>query len=182
MCRCWMSSNFQHMHVVSYITTMAFPCLVILCNSCILGLVVFKLWGIRGGDGGIESRRGWKKMNKEKVSRLWKDCATVLGLSCVLGLPWGLMTTTFSLPGIYLFTILNSLQGQYACDPHIQYAPCFYDVLENSQPLLSLQVSWCSCGLWLWPVSLDLTITPRPETLALLRKWWQPASITNIHS
>ncbi|XP_071346057.1 adhesion G-protein coupled receptor G1-like isoform X2 [Trachinotus anak] len=108
---CWMSSNFQHMHVVSYITTMAFPCLVILCNSCILGLVVFKLWGIRGGDGGIESRRGWKKMNKEKVSRLWKDCATVLGLSCVLGLPWGLMTTTFSLPGIYLFTILNSLQG-----------------------------------------------------------------------
>lgn len=105
-------------HPVSYVTTMALPCLVILCNSCMLGLVVFKLQGIRGGSRGTESVSDWKKMNREKGTRLWKDCATVLGLSCVLGLPWGLMSTTYiSLPGIYVFTILNSLQGQYVHDP-----------------------------------------------------------------
>lgn len=109
----------EQTHVVSYITTVAFPSLVVLCNSCMLGLVVFKLWGLRGGRGGSSS---WNKMNKEKGTRLWKDCATVVGLSCVLGLPWGFTATTYiSLPGIYIFTILNSLQGQYVHDPHTQH-------------------------------------------------------------
>ncbi|KAL3066029.1 hypothetical protein OYC64_016049 [Pagothenia borchgrevinki] len=107
---CWMSSQFPQMPLVSYVTTMAFPCLVILCNFCMLGLVVFKLWRLRAGGGSS----GWKKMNREKGIRLWKDSATVLGLSCVLGLPWGLAGTTYiSLSGIYLFTILNSLQGLF---------------------------------------------------------------------
>ncbi|XP_054473920.1 adhesion G protein-coupled receptor G3-like [Anoplopoma fimbria] len=108
---CWMSSSRL---LVSYVTTVAFPCLVILCNSCMLGLVVFKLWGLRAGTGGAESGGGSKKMNREKWIKLWKDCATVLGLSFVLGLPWGLASTTYiSLPGIYAFTILNSLQGVF---------------------------------------------------------------------
>ncbi|XP_034535401.1 adhesion G protein-coupled receptor G3-like isoform X2 [Notolabrus celidotus] len=108
---CWISSDFNQHLVVIYITTVALPCLVILCNSCMMGLVVFKLWGVRrSGEGG----GGWQKMNKEKGSRLWKDCATVLGLSWVLGLPWGLGSTTYvSLAGIYVFTILNSLQGVF---------------------------------------------------------------------
>ncbi|XP_070766374.1 adhesion G-protein coupled receptor G1-like [Enoplosus armatus] len=111
---CWMSSNFPHRLLVSYITTVAFPCLVVLCNSCMLGLVVFKLWRLRAGSGGSESTSSWKKMNKEKGTQLWKDCATVLGLSCVLGLSWGFASTTYiSLPGIYVFTILNSLQGVF---------------------------------------------------------------------
>ncbi|CAK6962026.1 adhesion G-protein coupled receptor G5-like [Scomber scombrus] len=105
---CWMSSKFPQRLLVSYITTVAFPCVVILYNTCMLGLVVFKLWGLRAGDS------GWNKMNREKGSRLWKDCATVLGLSFVLGLPWGLASTTYSsLPGLYIFTILNSLQGVF---------------------------------------------------------------------
>ncbi|XP_044037500.1 adhesion G-protein coupled receptor G1-like [Siniperca chuatsi] len=111
---CWMSSEFPQRLLVSYITTLAFPCLVILCNSCMLGLVVVKLRQLRGGRRGTESTSGWKKMNREKATKLWKDCATVLGLSCVLGLPWGLASTTYiSLPGIYVFTILNSLQGVF---------------------------------------------------------------------
>ncbi|XP_063737790.1 adhesion G-protein coupled receptor G1-like isoform X2 [Eleginops maclovinus] len=105
---CWMSSKFPHRLLVSYVTTVAFPSLVILCNICMLGLVVFKLWRLRARGGGSS---GWKKMNRE---RLWKDCTTVLGLSCVLGLPWGLASTTYiSYSGIYLFTILNSLQGVF---------------------------------------------------------------------
>ncbi|XP_041831984.1 adhesion G-protein coupled receptor G1-like isoform X2 [Melanotaenia boesemani] len=110
---CWMSSDFPQRLLVGYIT-MAFLCLVILYNSCMLGLVVFKLWRIRAGRGGYESSSDWKKMQKEKGPRLWKDCATVLGLSWVLGLPWGVASSTYlnvPLPGIYLFTILNSLQG-----------------------------------------------------------------------
>lgn len=117
-----MSSNFAHWHLVSYITTMAFPCLVILCNCCMLVVVVSKLWLLRRRHCRVESSSIWKKMNKEKGSRLWKDCATVVGLSFVLGLPWALAATTYiSLTGIYVFTVLNSLQGQYPCDPHLQY-------------------------------------------------------------
>ncbi|XP_056267970.1 adhesion G-protein coupled receptor G1-like isoform X1 [Pseudoliparis swirei] len=104
---CWMSS---HRLSVSYVTIVAFPCLVILCNSCMLGLVVFKLWRLRTGSRGGSS----KKMNREKWMKLWRDCATVLGLSFVLGLPWGLASTTYvSLAGIYVFTVLNSLQGVF---------------------------------------------------------------------
>ncbi|AWP02011.1 putative G-protein coupled receptor 56-like [Scophthalmus maximus] len=105
---CWMSNQFPQRLVVSYITTVAFPCLVILYNSCMLGLVVFKLWSVRRGSG------DWKTGNSEGGTRLWKDGVTVLGLSWVLGLPWGLAATTYiSLPGIYVFTILNSLQGVF---------------------------------------------------------------------
>ncbi|XP_028999841.1 adhesion G-protein coupled receptor G1-like [Betta splendens] len=106
---CWMSSQFpQKLNVVSYITVVGFPSLVILCNSCMLGVVVFKLWGLRRAYG------GWNKTHKEKGTTLWKDCATVVGLSFVLGLPWGLTATTYvSLAGIYIFTVLNSLQGVF---------------------------------------------------------------------
>ncbi|XP_040898551.1 adhesion G-protein coupled receptor G1-like isoform X2 [Toxotes jaculatrix] len=108
---CWMKTEFPQRLVVSYVTTVAFPCLVIVYNSCMLGVVVFKLWGLRKGS---ESSSVWKKVNREKRTTLLKDCATVLGLSCVLGLPWGLASTTyFSLLGIYVFTILNSLQGVF---------------------------------------------------------------------
>ncbi len=182
-CRCWISSQFPQGLAVSYVTTVAFPCLVILVNSCMLGLVVFKIWLLRGGSRGTDSTSGWKKMNRGKETRLLKDCATVLGLSCVLGLPWGLASTTYiSLAGIYVFTILNSLQGQYVHDPHTKYALCLYDLLEEFTIILfSSQVYLCSCGLWLWPVSLDQTITPQSETPPP-RKSWLPVSVTDIHS
>ncbi|XP_061609499.1 adhesion G protein-coupled receptor G3-like [Phyllopteryx taeniolatus] len=103
---CWISSKFRHRRAVTFATTVAFPCLVVLFNSCMLGLVIFKLWRLRGGGG--------TKGGREKASRLWKDCVTVLGLSCVLGLPFGLLSITYvSLTGIYIFTTLNLLQGVF---------------------------------------------------------------------
>ncbi|XP_061133441.1 adhesion G protein-coupled receptor G3-like isoform X1 [Syngnathus typhle] len=103
---CWMNNKFIHRQAVIYATTMVFPCLVVVFNSCMLGLVVFKLWRLRAGGGPNGAR--------EKTSRLWKDCVTVLGLSCVLGLPFGLSSATYvSLPGIYIFTVLNSVQGAF---------------------------------------------------------------------
>ncbi|CAI5646263.1 unnamed protein product [Oreochromis niloticus] len=114
---CWISSDFQSRRpLVSYITTVAFPLLVVLFNACMLGLVVCKMWKLRSDDKKMNfgSSSDWKEINKEKRKRLWKDCLTVLGLSCVLGLPWGLASTTYvSLTGIYIFTILNSLQGVF---------------------------------------------------------------------
>lgn len=113
MSRCWISGKSeQKLLVVSYITTVAFPFLVVVFNACMLGLVVFKMLDLRRGDRSFGSSSDWKKINKERKKRLWKDCVTVLGLSCVLGLPWGLASTTYvSLAGIYIFTVLNSLQG-----------------------------------------------------------------------
>lgn len=112
---CWMNSEFPKKHLItSYITTVAFPSLVVLFNACVMGLVVFKLWGIRRGSGGFGNNTGWKKTNKNKGWNLWKDSVKVLGLSLVLGLPWGLTSITYvSLPGIYVFTIFNCFQGVF---------------------------------------------------------------------
>ncbi|XP_026570201.1 adhesion G-protein coupled receptor G1-like [Pseudonaja textilis] len=46
----------------------------------------------------------------------WGYVVMLLGLSCVLGIPWGLVffavaSGTFKLVAVYLFTIINSLQG-----------------------------------------------------------------------
>lgn len=108
--RCWISSQFPQSTLVSFITTVALPFLVVLFNLCMVCLVVFKLCGLRK-----RSRGGWKKAGDDGGwSRLRRDGATVLGLSCVLGLPWGLAGLTYvSTAGIYSFTVLNSLQGPY---------------------------------------------------------------------
>lgn len=71
-------------------------------------VIVVKMWRLK--LRGVQSGK--------RMRRLWKDCATLLGLSVVLGLPWGLAFSTYgplSLPGIYLFTTLNAFQGK--CTP-----------------------------------------------------------------
>ncbi|XP_024274428.1 adhesion G-protein coupled receptor G1 isoform X1 [Oncorhynchus tshawytscha] len=96
---CWISSATDSPGVVvSYITVSGYLGLVFLFNTAMLGVVVVKLWGQRG------------------EGRMWKDWATVLGLSCVLGVPWGLAFCTYgplSLPGLYLFSIFNCFQGVF---------------------------------------------------------------------
>ena len=98
-CRCWISSATDSPGVVvSYVTESGYLGQVFLFNTAMLGVVVMKLWGQRG------------------KGRMWKDWATFLGLSCVLGVPWGLAFCTYgplSLPGLYLFSIFNCFQGQY---------------------------------------------------------------------
>uniref|UniRef100_A0A4W5JPB3 Adhesion G protein-coupled receptor G3 n=1 Tax=Hucho hucho TaxID=62062 RepID=A0A4W5JPB3_9TELE len=96
---CWISSATDSPGVVvSYITVSGYLGLVFLFNTAMLGVVVVKIWGQRG------------------KGRMWKDWATVLGLSCVLGVPWGLAFCTYgplSLPGLYLFSIFNCFQGVF---------------------------------------------------------------------
>lgn len=106
--RCWLSSNFPQLQLVYYITTVTIPSLVVLSNCCLLVLVVFKLRSLRREGGS-----SWRSMCKDRGSQLVKDCTTVLGLSCVLGITWGFTSTTYvSIPAMYIFTVLNSLQGQ----------------------------------------------------------------------
>lgn len=43
----------------------------------------------------------------------WKSILTVLGLSSLVGMTWGLaVLTPLGLSTVYIFTLLNSLQGE----------------------------------------------------------------------
>ncbi|XP_061922188.1 adhesion G protein-coupled receptor G3-like [Entelurus aequoreus] len=108
---CWMSSESTHMKAVILVTSVVFPSLVVLFNSCMLALVVCKL---RAGGGWQKKAKGGGGGGGGGGGRLWKDSVSVVALSCLLGLPWGLLSTTYvSQAGIYLFTLLNSLQGVF---------------------------------------------------------------------
>ncbi|KAK2869485.1 hypothetical protein Q7C36_001356 [Tachysurus vachellii] len=96
---CWITNK-----IVSYITVNGYLGLVLLFNTAIMAVTVVKMWQLklRGVQTG------------SRLRRLWKDWAILLGISVVLGLPWGLAFCTYgplSLPGIYLFTIINAFQG-----------------------------------------------------------------------
>lgn len=97
---CWITSKTGN-----YITVNGYLGLVLLFNTVIMVITVSRMWQLK--LQGVQSGN--------KMRRLWKDCATLLGLSVVLGLPWGLAFSThgpLSLPGIYLFTFLNAFQGK----------------------------------------------------------------------
>ncbi|KAJ7985812.1 hypothetical protein DPEC_G00344350 [Dallia pectoralis] len=99
---CWISSPKV---MVSYVTVTGYLGLVILFNTAMLVVVMMKLL----------SQKAKRALYQER-SRIWKDCVTVLGLSCVLGIPWGLAFCTYgplSIIGLYLFSIFNSFQGVF---------------------------------------------------------------------
>ncbi|CAL8404481.1 unnamed protein product [Boreogadus saida] len=112
---CWIKNMDGTPHI--YILMWTYMGLMLLFNSAMLALVVAKLWTMRrtsiGFSRGISSSDNKWKLDKEKRSRLCKDLATVMGLSCVLGLAWSSSSITYSDLGLYLFTILNSLQGVF---------------------------------------------------------------------
>ncbi|KAM9289547.1 adhesion G-protein coupled receptor G5 [Morus bassanus] len=90
---CWLTSLPAHY------ATLCYAGLILLFNTLVLGRVVM-----------ILQRIGWQK------GQARKDCATVLGLTCLLGTTWGLAFFSFGvfrIPQLYLFTILNSLQGLF---------------------------------------------------------------------
>lgn len=100
LCSCWITNK-----TVSYITVNGYLGLVLLFNTVIMVVIVLKLWQLK-----------WQGVQTgNRLRRLWKDWASMLGLSVVLGLPWGLAFSTYGplgLLGIYLFTTLNAFQGK----------------------------------------------------------------------
>ncbi|NXX82558.1 AGRG5 protein, partial [Urocolius indicus] len=89
--RCWLTSSPAHS------ATLCYAGLILLFNTLVLGRVLVILRRIRQHKG--QARKDW---------------VTVLGLTCLLGTTWGLAFFSFGIfliPQLYLFTILNSLQG-----------------------------------------------------------------------
>ncbi|XP_066569743.1 adhesion G protein-coupled receptor G3 isoform X2 [Amia ocellicauda] len=97
---CWISDKTVH-----YITIIGYFSVIALFNTVMLSIVAAKL-----------CRRRQSSLPHERRQQLWKDCPTVLGLSCVLGLPWALGFFGYGpmqLIILYLFTIFNSFQGLF---------------------------------------------------------------------
>ncbi|XP_056121762.1 adhesion G protein-coupled receptor G3, partial [Rhinichthys klamathensis goyatoka] len=96
---CWVTTP-----IVSYITVNGYLGLVLLFNMAMLAVVLGKMRQLRSQALQV----------KDHQRRAWKDWVSLLGLCCVLGVPWGLAFFThgpLSLTSLYVFTILNSFQG-----------------------------------------------------------------------
>ncbi|XP_035754735.1 adhesion G protein-coupled receptor G3 isoform X10 [Egretta garzetta] len=97
--RCWITSKHVLVH---YITNCGYFGLIFLFNMAIFGVVTWKscyLQGMGAAQGGHKA---------------WKVALVAVGLFCLLGATWALAFLTYSTssaPILYLFTILNSLQG-----------------------------------------------------------------------
>ncbi|XP_038661926.1 adhesion G-protein coupled receptor G2-like [Scyliorhinus canicula] len=86
---CWITNNIVH-----YVTNVAYFILVFLGNTTMLIVVCVKVVRLKGGDK--------------------KSIFTVLGLTCLLGITYGIAFFSYgpqSVPVLYLFCILNPLQG-----------------------------------------------------------------------
>ncbi|NWX91358.1 AGRG5 protein, partial [Nothoprocta ornata] len=89
--RCWLTNRAAHY------STLCFAGLVLLFNTVVLLAVVRML-----------------RNSRQQKGMARKDWATVLGLTCLLGTTWLLAFFNFGMffvAQLYLFTILNSLQG-----------------------------------------------------------------------
>ncbi|KAJ7985810.1 hypothetical protein DPEC_G00344330 [Dallia pectoralis] len=97
---CWITNiTFFYSVNLSYFT------IIFVINSGILLTVV--TWICQLKHYGSMQKAGDR-------GRVWKDCITVLGLTCLLGITWGLAFLSsgyYNLAILYLFTIFNTLQG-----------------------------------------------------------------------
>ncbi|NWZ80442.1 AGRG3 protein, partial [Poecile atricapillus] len=96
---CWITSKHLLVH---YITNCGYFGLVFLFNVAVFGVVTQKSCSLQG-TGAVQ---GYHKP--------WKVALVAAGLFCLLGATWALAFLTYgisSTPVLYLFTILNSLQG-----------------------------------------------------------------------
>ncbi|NXB20899.1 AGRG3 protein, partial [Rhagologus leucostigma] len=96
---CWITSKHLLVH---YITNCGYFGLIFLFNMAVFGVVTQKSCSLQG-TGAVQ---GYRKP--------WKVALVAAGLFCLLGATWALAFLTYgisSMPVLYLFTILNSLQG-----------------------------------------------------------------------
>ncbi|XP_029353731.1 adhesion G-protein coupled receptor G1-like [Echeneis naucrates] len=86
---------------VKMVTTLGGFCLVFVFNVIMLVVTVRRVLTFRNSS-------------KRDSAQVMQDICTLLGITTLLGLPWGLIFFSFgqlTTPGIYAFCILNSLQG-----------------------------------------------------------------------
>ncbi|NWS67429.1 AGRG3 protein, partial [Crotophaga sulcirostris] len=96
---CWITSKYLLVH---YITNCGYFSLIFLFNVAVFGVVTQKSCCLQG-TGVVQGDR-----------KAWKVALVAMGLFSLLGATWALAFLTHgtsSAPVLYLFTILNSLQG-----------------------------------------------------------------------
>ncbi|XP_036131284.1 adhesion G protein-coupled receptor G3 [Molossus molossus] len=97
---CW----FHEKTAVSalYVTVHGYFLVTFLFSAVVLGLVAWKIFTLPSAMAGKERRQNWKKV------------LTLLGLSSLVGMTWGLaILTPLGLSTIYIFAVLNSFQGVF---------------------------------------------------------------------
>ncbi|XP_060041465.1 adhesion G protein-coupled receptor G3 isoform X2 [Erinaceus europaeus] len=96
---CWFSETTQS---ARYITVHGYFLVTFLCSAMVLGLVAWKIFTLSSTTAGKEQGQSWKGV------------LTVLGLSSLVGMTWGLaILTPLGLPATYAFALFNSLQGVF---------------------------------------------------------------------
>ncbi|XP_074516620.1 adhesion G-protein coupled receptor G2-like isoform X1 [Sebastes fasciatus] len=89
---------------VKMVTTVGVFGLVFLFNITMLGVTIRRVVGLRQT----------KEFGQSERNRAKRDICTLLGVTTLLGITWGLVFFSFghlTIPGLYLFCILNTLQG-----------------------------------------------------------------------
>ncbi|KFQ83224.1 putative G-protein coupled receptor 97, partial [Phoenicopterus ruber ruber] len=119
---CWITSKYLLVH---YITNCGYFGLIFLFNMAVFGVVTQKSCCLQG-TGAVQRDR-----------KAWKVALVAMGLFCLLGVTWApafLIYGTSSAPAIYLFTILNSLQGIFI---FIWLVILYYPKMEETAGSLS---------------------------------------------
>lgn len=96
---CWITSKYLLVH---YITNCGYFGLIFLFNMAVFGVVTQKICCLQD-TGTVQGDRN-----------TWKVALVAMGLFCLLGATWALVFLTHGTSStfmLYLFTILNSLQG-----------------------------------------------------------------------
>ncbi|NXN85586.1 AGRG3 protein, partial [Bombycilla garrulus] len=96
---CWITSKHLLVH---YITNCGYFGLIFLFNMAVFGVVTQKSCSLQG-TGAVQGHR-----------KPWKVALVAAGLFCLLGATWALAFLTYGISSaavLYLFTVLNSLQG-----------------------------------------------------------------------
>ncbi|KAK1330676.1 hypothetical protein QTO34_010876 [Cnephaeus nilssonii] len=85
-----------------YATVHGYFLVTFLFSAVVLGLLAWKIFTLSSATAGKEQRRHWKGV------------LTLLGLSSLVGMTWGLaILTPLGLATIYIFALFNSLQGVF---------------------------------------------------------------------
>lgn len=94
---CWF-----HKETALYITVHGYFLITFLFNTVVLGLVAWKIFTLSSATAGKEQGQSWKSV------------LTILGLSSLVGMTWGLsILTPLALSTVYVFAVFNSLQGVF---------------------------------------------------------------------
>ncbi|XP_007946236.1 adhesion G protein-coupled receptor G3 [Orycteropus afer afer] len=94
---CWF-----HKKTALYITVHGYFLITFLFSAVVLGLVAWKIFTLSSVTAGKEQGPNWKGI------------LTVLGLSSLVGMTWGLaILTPLGLSTVYIFALLNALQGVF---------------------------------------------------------------------